>query len=193
MPKLTSVRFQTNCATSSWGWWTSTSPFWDGTLGLIQSKVHRIHLKPGAAPARQMPNKAGHRHRKMEEERVKEMRRLEVIEPAVGEWASPVVIVPKPEGTPRFCSDCRRLNLVTVEDAYPIPRMDDCLGSQGDAQVFSILDCNARYWEIPIAPEDKHITTFTSHTGTWKCVRLPFGLCSAPATFNERWISSWRV
>lgn len=166
---------------------------WDGTLGLIKSKAHRIHLKPGATPVRQMPYKAGHRHRKMEEEQVEEIRKLEVTEPAVGKWASPVVIVPKPNGTPRFCSDCRRRNLVAVDDAYRIPRMDECLDSLGDAQVFSTLDCNAGYWENPRAPEDQHLTAFACHKGTWQCVRLPFGLRTAPATFNERWIQSWRV
>jgi len=63
--------------------------------------------------------------------------------------------------------------------------MDDCLDSTGDAQFFSTLDCNAEYWQIPIAKEDKPKTAFTCHCGTYQCTRLPFGLCNAPATLRR--------
>ena len=93
------------------------------------------------------------------------MRSMGVIEPSTVEWASPVVMVPKPDGSVRFCIDYRKLNLMAVKDAYPIPRMDECIDSLGDARVFSTLDCNESYWQIPVAEEDKHHTAFACHSG----------------------------
>ncbi len=62
-----------------------------------------------------------------------------------------MVIAPKPDGSSRFCVEYRRLNALTKRDPYPIPRMDECVDSLGDAVVFSALDANSGYWQIPIA------------------------------------------
>jgi len=63
--------------------------------------------------------------------------------------------------------------------------MNECIYFLGDARVLSNRDCNAGYGKIPVAEEDKHLTAFTCHSGAWQCVRLRFGLCSAPATFQR--------
>ena len=105
-----------------------------------------------------------------------------VIEPATSEWASPIVFVPKKDGSLRFCVDYRKPNAKTIPDEYPLPRVDDCLDSLGDAEIFTTLDCNAGYWQVPVALEDRDKTTFTSYLGTFGYTRMPFGLRNAPAT-----------
>ncbi len=93
-----------------------------------------------------------------------------VIELAQSPWASPVVLVPKPDGMLRFCVDYRKLNAITVRDTYPIPRMDECIDSLGSAKIFSTLDCNSGFWQIPIGEKDRDKTAFVWHS---RLYRLP--------------------
>ena len=103
------------------------------------------------------------------------MSKAGVIEPATKEWASPVVFVPKSDGTLRFCVDYRKLNAMKIRDSYPIPRMDECIDYLGKATIFTTLDCMSGYWQVDIAEEDRDKTTFTSHHGVYRFLRMPFG------------------
>lgn len=75
---------------------------------------------------------------------------MEVVEPLQSEWASLIVLAPKKDGLLRFYVDYKKLNAVTVMEAYPIPQMDECLGSLSEARIFSTLDANCGYWKIEI-------------------------------------------
>jgi len=158
---------------------------WDGHLGTISAAKHRIEVPVEARPVRGVPYRAGPRMRQVEKEHIEDMLAQKVIEPANSEWASPVVFAPKKDGSLRFCVDYRRLNELTPRDAYPIPRMDECLDSLGDATVFSTLDANSGYWQIQLDETAKDLTSFTSHFGLFRYTRMPFGLKNAPATFQR--------
>jgi hypothetical protein len=87
------------------------------------------------------------------------MASLGVIEPSTSEWAAPIVLIPKPDGSLRFCIEYRKLNEVTKRDSYPLPRMDDCLDSLWAATIFTTLDANSGYWQLEVADEDKDKTS----------------------------------
>ncbi|CAN8071938.1 unnamed protein product, partial [Agarophyton chilense] len=124
---------------------------WSGHLGRIKATQHRIELLPDSKPVYQQQYRAGPKAREKELKEVERMLREGVIEPANSDWASPVVLVEKKENNRmRFCVDYRRLNSVTVRDSYPIPRIDECIDSLGDAQVFTTLDANCGYWKVPV-------------------------------------------
>lgn len=161
------------------------SGMWQGQLGTIKVTEHRINVKDESDVVHCQPHRAGPKSRKLQQEEVDTMLDQDVIEPAASEWASPVVIVPKSDGNWRFCVDYRKLNSITVKDSYPLPRMDECIDSLGDAKYFSTLDCNSGFWQIPIREEDRDKTTFTCHAGTYRFKKMPFGLCNAPATFQR--------
>jgi len=158
---------------------------WAGQLGKVDVTAHRIEVTSGARPRRAQPYRARHASREVFAKEVQRQRDLGVIEPSSAEWAFPVVLVQKPDGTMRFCVDYRQLNEVTVRDVYPLPRMDDCIDFLGDAKVFSTLDCNSGYWQIPVADEERDKTTFVCHEGAYRYIRLPFGLSNALATFQR--------
>jgi len=138
---------------------------WDGTLGVIRATKHAIVTPPDGLPIRAQPYRTGPFKRQIMSDQIHKILKLKVISPRHSAWASPVVIVPKKNGKARFCVDCRQLNNITKKDSYPLPRMEDCLDSSGDAQVFTSLDCTAGYWQVPLRNGDQEKTAFKTQCG----------------------------
>jgi hypothetical protein len=89
---------------------------WDGRLGYVHTTSHRIEMVPGTTPVHSHLYRAGARSREAKSSEVQCMLKPAVIESTTSEGASPVVLVPKPNGSMRFCIDYRRLNALTVRD-----------------------------------------------------------------------------
>ncbi len=113
------------------------------------------------------------------------MLEMGVIEESHSDWASPIVLVPKTDGSVRFCVDYRKVNAVSKFDAYPMPRVDKLLDRLGTARIYSTLDLTKGYWQTPLSPLFKEKSAFTTPFGLHQFVTLPFGLFGAPATFQR--------
>ena len=136
-------------------------------------------------PIKQRPWRLPFVHREEAKRQIKDMLTQGVIEPSTNPWSSPIVLVRKKHGQLRFCVDYRKLNLVMQCEAHPIPRTDDILDSLSSAKFFTTLDLRSGYWQIPMDPQDKPKTAFSTQAGLFQFVRMPFGLNSAPATFQR--------
>lgn len=55
-------------------------------------------------------------------------------------WSSPCILVPKVDGSFHFCTDFRKVNSVTVPDAFPLPRIEDCIDNLGTVRYITKLD-----------------------------------------------------
>ncbi|CAM4640475.1 unnamed protein product [Lepidochelys kempii] len=113
------------------------------------------------------------------------MLQMGVIRPSVSAWASPVVLVPKPDGEIRFCVDYHKLNAVTRPDNYPMPHTDELLEKLGWAQFISTVELTKGYWQVPLHESSKERSAFTTHVRLYKFNVLPFGLRNTPAIFQR--------
>ncbi|XP_076843961.1 uncharacterized protein LOC143488888 [Brachyhypopomus gauderio] len=100
-------------------------------------------------------------------------------------WSSPCVLVPKPDGSFRLCTDYRRLNAITVTDSFPLPRIDDCVDAIGDARFVTKLDLLKGYWQVPLTPRASELSAFVTPDAFLQYTVMPFGLKNAPATFQR--------
>ena len=103
-----------------------------------------------------------------------------------GSWASPCLIVPKPGGKGyRLVIDFRALNQSSLNDSFPLPRIDTILSSLSTSKVFSKMDLLHGYHQLRLAPASQPLTAFCSEAGLFEWTRVPQGLKQSPGYFSR--------
>ena len=108
-----------------------------------------------------------------------------VISPSNSAWNFPIVLVRKKDGTTRMCVDYRKLNAATSRPIFPIPNSEEIFDAVQGARYFSTIDLANGYHQVDLEEEAKEKTAFSTRYGQFQFNRMPFGLCSAPATFQK--------
>ena len=101
-------------------------------------------------------------------------------------WCAGMVVVPKKTGNIRICVDLKPLNESVQREVHPLPTVDDTLAQLTGAKMFSSLDANSGFWQVPLEQSSRLLTTFLTPYGSYCFNKMPFGICSAPKHFQRQ-------
>ncbi len=154
-------------------------------LGATSVVHHKIETGQ-ATPIKQLPRRLPNVLKPVVEQQVNEMLDNGIVRPSKSPWASPIVLVRKKDGSWRFCVDFRKVNDVTIKDAYPLPQINDLIDSLAGQNYFSTLDLASGYWQVELDESSKEKTAFVIPGGNLlEFNRMPFGLANAVPTFQR--------
>jgi len=153
-------------------------------LGCCTLATHVIDTGD-APPVRQGYYRMPYKKHEQMRQHVRQLLDLGIIRPSNSPWASPAHLVPKKDGSTRMVINYQKVNNLTRKDAYPLPRIDDLLNNIGPARWLSVADAWSGYLQVPLSPESVAKSAFVTADGLWEYTRMPFGLTSAPATYQR--------
>ena len=138
-------------------------------------------------PVKIPPRRIPAHYREEVERQIHVMLEQGIIEVSSSPWMAPAVFVPKKSGDLRLCIDYRELNKKTARDAYPLPLPDEVQDRLSGSTIFSTLDLQSGYWQLPVSPSDQEKTAFCPGPGMglYQFRRMPFGLAGAPSSFQR--------
>ncbi|GBM06719.1 Retrovirus-related Pol polyprotein from transposon 412 [Araneus ventricosus] len=110
------------------------------------------------------------------EREVNKMIELKIVEPGESDFTSPLILAEVPGKDARPCVDYRRLNKVTRTQYFPLPNIEELIKKVSAAKYISVLDLTREYWQIPLSPRAQRYAAFVTTLGTFRPLRLPFGL-----------------
>lgn len=153
-------------------------------IGSTHLAYHRI-ITSTETPIRQRAYRTSPATKVEIQRQVDDLLDRNIIQESHSPWSSSIVLVRKKDNTFRFCIDYQKLNAITIRDSHPIPRQDDSLDALNSSSFFSVMDLSSGYWQVPLHPNDKEKTAFTTGTSLYHFNVMPFGLINAPMTFQR--------
>ena len=139
----------------------------------------------GASPIKKHAYRMNPQKREYLRKEIQYLLEHNIIEPSHSDWSSPCLLVPKANQTYRVVADLRSVNQLIKADAHPLPRIDDCIDSIGNAKHITKLDLLKGYYQIGLTERAKRILTIVTPDGLYQFRVMPFGLKTAPAAFQR--------
>lgn len=155
-------------------------------LSHTSSMLHEIPIKVDTSPINIRPYRLPQSQSEFIKNETEKMLQNSIIKRSKSPWNFPLLVVPK-KGPQKFrlVIDYRKLNDVTIGDAFPLPNITDIFDQLGFCQYFSSLDLATGYHQVLLHPNDSEKTAFSTPTGHYEFNRMPMGLKGAPATFQR--------
>ncbi|CAB4003757.1 Hypothetical predicted protein [Paramuricea clavata] len=152
-------------------------------IGCLKNFELKLHIYPNVKPVAQPERRIPFHIREKVTHELDKLTEQGIIEPCSGPtpWVSPLVVVLKPKNPEetRICVDMRMPNTAIIRERHPMPTADELIHKLNSAKVFSKLDLRHGYHQILLAPESRYITTFRTHKGLHRYVRLNYGTSAA--------------
>lgn len=109
-----------------------------------------------------------------------------IIRESQSDYASPIILVKKKDGSDRMCVDYRALNAVTVKERFPLPLIDDHIDKLGSFKFFTSLDMATGFHQVPLKDDDSiSKTAFVTPEGHFEYLKMPYGLANAPIVYQR--------
>ncbi|XP_026398887.1 uncharacterized protein LOC113294727 [Papaver somniferum] len=144
-----------------------------------------IDLLPGTTPISVTLYRMAPTELKELDKQLSELQEKGFIQTSTSPWGAPVLFVKNKDGYLRLCIDYRKLNVVTVKNIYPLPRIIDLFNQLKGAKFFSKIDLRTSYHQLLIRYEDIPKTAFRTRYGHFEFCVMPFGFTNTPAAFMD--------
>ena len=153
-------------------------------IGKANVTPHKIELTD-YTPIWQKPRRFANPINLEIQRQCEELELLDIIEKCDSPWSSPVVPVRKSDGDLRLCINYRKVNKVTKQENFPMTSLADVICSAHNIKYFTKLDLIKGYYQVPIHPDSREFTSFTTHQQQYHFKRLSFGLRNSGLQFQK--------
>ncbi|GJS49626.1 putative reverse transcriptase domain-containing protein [Tanacetum coccineum] len=152
----------------------------------------QIDLVPGATPIAGSPYRLAPTEMQELSTQLQELSDTGFIRPSSSPWEAPILFVKKKDGSFWMCIDYHELNKLTVNNRYPLPRIDNLFDQLQGSRVYSKIDLRSGYHQLRVHEEDIPKTAFRTRYGHYELQVMSFGLTNEPAVFMDlmNWILS---
>ncbi|GFW69047.1 retrovirus-related Pol polyprotein from transposon 297 [Trichonephila clavipes] len=152
--------------------------------GLTNLVEHEIQLVSDQ-PVRTKPYRMSHRQNEILKNEINRMLKLGIIEVGESDYMSPMILVEIAGKEPRPCIDYRKLNGIIRTEYFPLPNIEERVEKVSAAKFITVFDLSKGYWQIPLSKTAQRYAAFCTSFGTYRPLRMSFGLKNAPYFFSK--------